>query len=194
VTQDFAKTGTRKSKKKRSPSAKKPRSGAKSMQQTNVPAWVWVFTGVVAGAFIMFLVYLSGLAPEAMQNKPGQSAPGAEVAEELKEKTKPVFEFYDRLMNSEVVVEVEEDTTPREKVIYVLQVASFQKYEEADALRALLILEGLDVEIQEFNNKGETWHRVLVGPFESRSKMAKARSALAQHDISPITLKRKPEA
>ena len=72
--------------------------------------------------------------------------------------------------------------------------ASFQQFKEADALKAMLILEGMDVEIQEFDNKGAIWYRVLVGPFDSRSKMAKARSTLAQHNISPIVLKKKPEA
>lgn len=196
MTQDFATTGKTKraSTSRKGPKRSKSRSnqkGSKAMQQTNVPAWVWIFTGIIAGAFIMFLVYLSGLAPESMQSNNTKPAIDIDVPENLKNKAKPVFEFYDRLMNSEVVVDVEIDDTVREEVVYILQAASFQQYDEADALKALLTLEGLDVDIQEFKNKGETWHRVLVGPFESRSKMAKARSTLAQHDMSPITLKKK---
>jgi cell division protein FtsN len=38
---------------------------------------------------------------------------------------------------------------------------------------------------------GEVWHRVLVGPFQNRSKLAQARSTLVSNDINPLLLKRK---
>ncbi len=182
MTQDFAKKQAAKGKKKSRP-------------QSNVPAWVWVFTGVVTGAFIMFLVYLAGLTPKSGG---GSSTTGTTTQNSStdNQRDKPVFEFYDRLLDNEVVVNIDEEelNDAKNPTIYILQAASFQQYQEADALKALLTLEGLDVEIQEFSNKGETWHRVLVGPFDSRSKMAKARSTLAQHDISPILLKKEPDA
>ena len=41
-----------------------PRKGAGG---SSIPGWVWLLTGVVTGAFIMFLVYLSGLSPQMLQ-------------------------------------------------------------------------------------------------------------------------------
>jgi cell division protein FtsN len=185
VTRDFAKTNKSSGKAKRKTGS---RSVAKK-QQSNVPAWVWVFTGIVTGAFIMFLIYLAGLTPEKFESGEAQENISQQT-EEIKEKAKPIFEFYDKLTNQEVVVDVEAEPEDQTPSLYILQAASFQDPDDADSLKALLILEGLDVNIEKFKNKGETWHRVLVGPFDTRSKMAAARSKLAQHEISPIVLKK----
>lgn len=184
MPQDFAKTR---------PPTKKKKARKKSFQ-SDVPVWVWVFTGIVAGAFGMFLIYLAGLTPTVPKPSPTVENT-TDDSSALQGKAKPIFEFYDRLMNKEVIVDVTPDDSQQNQTptVYILQAASFQKPEEADSLKALLILEGLDVSIEEVVNKGDTWHRVLVGPFNSRSKMASARSKLAQHEISPIVLKQKPE-
>jgi cell division protein FtsN len=138
---------------------------------------------------------MTGLVWLAKQPEPTSKLPPPK-ADTNPDREKPVFEFYDRLLNDEVVVNVneEEQQAAENNVIYILQAASFQQFKEADALKAQLILLGLDVNIQEFKNKGQTWYRVLVGPFDSRSKMAKAKSTLAQLEISPIMLKQQPES
>ena len=74
----------------------------------------------------------------------------------------------------------------------MLQAASFRKLPEADGLRAKLILEGLDSSIAEFNNRGEIYHRVMVGPFTDPEKMTQAKKILAAHNINPIVLQKKP--
>ena len=50
----------------------------------------------------------------------------------------------------------------------------------------------MDTSIQKFSNKGETWYRVLVGPFNDQKKMNLAKTTLAQHNITPIVLQKKP--
>ena len=44
--------------------------------------------------------------------------------------------------------------------------------------------------VEETTGSNGRWFRVYVGPFESRSKMAKARSLTASQDIDTLLLKR----
>ena len=188
MSHDFAK--------KRKPAKKRP------AKKTQVPGWVWLFTGLIFGLFIAFLVYLADLSPAAIK-----SAEQDNIAEQpktrkkaaTKESTdskhqKPRFDFYTLLPEREVpVADISpEDLRPQQKYIYILQAGSFRNYADADRLRAKLILMGMDAKIDTGSGRGgETWHRILVGPFTSRSKYAKARSTLINKGIDTMLIKRK---
>lgn len=194
MTRDYAK-------KPRASSARKPRP------KSQVPAWVWLFTGSVLGAFIMFLVYLAGLAPGASDGA-AQPLPTAPVvtetpppAETDEDQTvpKPRFDFYKLLQESEVIVpatepatSAEADTAADPAFEYILQVGSFRRVADADNLRAQLILLNLEARTEAVTIRdGEQWHRVVVGPFDTQSKLAKARSTLVSNQYNALVLKRK---
>jgi cell division protein FtsN len=183
VAQDYAK--------------KKNASPRKAAGSSGIPGWVWLFTGAVTGAFIMFLVYLYGLTPQKFPDrKSSQDKQSSLNDKQVAPAEKPTFEFYDSLKNNEIIPpgDVNKHNTSSKnaglKTPYILQAASFQKAEDADSLKAKLILEGLDTSVQKFNNKGETWYRVLVGPFNDLNKMNQAKTTLAQHNITPIVLQK----
>ncbi len=191
MTRDFAKN-------KPAPSNKHNRKKGRG-QKTSAPAWVWLFTGTALGAFIMFLVYLSSLAPNS-ENQPLQNS---DTSINKKASTpKPRFDFYQLLKESEVSI----DTTPSQTTSagpskasdtleYILQVGSFKSSSDADRMRVELILLNLDAQVETVTMRnGETWNRVLVGPFQSRSMMSKARGTLVSNDIVPLLLKRKPQS
>ena len=54
----------------------------------------------------------------------------------------------------------------------------------------MLILLGLEPRVEESNGGNGRWYRVYVGPFESRSKMAKARRLTTAENIETLLLKR----
>jgi len=179
--------------------ARTRRSSPRHRDSSSVPGWVWLITGIVTGAFIMFLIYLSGLAPvanHAAKTTPNTQTPKLPAIDVKKILEKPIFEFYDTLMNNEVISASNTTTSPTQDgsptPIYMLQVASFKNLKDADSLKALLTLEGLDVNLAEFNNLGDTYHRVMVGPFSNTQKMAAAKKTLATHNLNPIVLQKKP--
>lgn len=148
----------------------------------------------------MFLVYLSGLAPmvaKPQTKAPHTPAPAAQAPVLPNALEKPIFEFYDTLMNSEVISTNPDTNTQHQndgqktQPVYMLQAASFKKLADADSLKARLILEGLDVQLAEFNNRGEIYHRVMVGPFSDSHKMNEAKKTLATHQLTPIVLQKK---
>ncbi|MFL0796181.1 MAG: SPOR domain-containing protein [Cellvibrionaceae bacterium] len=182
MTHDFAK-------KKRAPAASKRKKSPRPNSQ--VPGWVWLFTGTALGAFIAFLVYLAGLAPEKQSLQ--QKASPEKRAE--KNHNKPQFDFYTLLPDSSVEVPDEQATlnTVTPDYDYILQTGSFRNTSDADRQRAQLLLMNMNARIESASPKGKSdvWHRVLVGPFESRSKMASARQSLISNGINPLVLKKK---
>jgi cell division protein FtsN len=202
VAQDYAK--------KKKGAAPRKRSGSSGTSN-----WVWLLAGVVVGAFVMFLAYLSGLSPQKFQAPVIPTSPRSDNPATATQE-KPTFEFYDSLKNNEIIPPGEKpassatpvtETPPKEaatvatpptaitttsKPVYYLQVASFPKATDADAMKAKLILEGLDTNVRPFNKKGDTWYRVMVGPFSDPNKIAQARETLAQQKLTPIVLQKKP--
>ena len=73
---------------------------------------------------------------------------------------------------------------------YVLQAGSFKQKDDADRRRAELLLLGLTPNIEEANGDNGHWYRVYLGPFASRSAMAKARGLTAAQNIDTLLLKR----
>ena len=78
------------------------------------------------------------------------------------------------------------------KSTYYLQTGSFREYSEAHKLKGKLVLAGLNVKIQTVTmSNSETWHRVQVGPFQSKRALSKAQNSLAKINIDSMVLKQK---
>lgn len=169
---------------------------------SSVPGWVWIFTPLVVCAFIAFLFYLStlpsGKAPiEALKD----------AADELG-KHKPAqvddYEFYRLLEQKEVhspdvstykstpKKSVENTTATTSSQKFRLQAGSFRNITDADRLKATLTLNGMNVQIESADIRGEPWYRVFVGPFSDRSKMNAAQDSLAGMNIQTIVVKQSP--
>jgi cell division protein FtsN len=96
MSHDFARSQRLKKESARKPVRKK--SGG-------VPSWLWVLVGTLAGSLIMFLVYLSGVAPSLPDLQSAQTAPAPTALPEQKpseapappKRVSPVFEFYTKL-------------------------------------------------------------------------------------------------
>ena len=186
MTHDYAKKPT--------PSKKRKKRTTSKKKTNQVPGWVWLFTGIITGLFIAFLVYLADITPQTQPEPAEQTTSKAEPeAEDNSSDTQ--FDFYTLLPEREVIVPIEpEETTlqPREEIFYLLQTGSFKNSADADRQRASLLLLGLEANIDKVKgNSGDIWHRVQVGPFTNRSKLAKARSTLVNKGINPLVLKRK---
>ena len=107
------------------------------------------------------------------------------------------YEFWETLPTNDVAVNTNPYETSTTKSVaareYLLQAGSFRKQDEADALRAELILAGLAATTSEVRLIGEDrWFRVLVGPYTSRRETRKVMSALRTKKISALVLERPP--
>jgi len=172
-----------------------PNRRASAPRGKQAPAWLWFTIGAICGAFAMALVFTLH-SPKTQPEKPAE--PQKPASNESKT-PKPRFDFYKLLQESEQIVPATETIGETEKaaerpasnIEYILQVGSFPNLPEADKLRAQLILLNLDAHIESVEiHKGEIWHRVVVGPFDSQEKLASARSSLVANQYTALVLKR----
>ena len=152
--------------------------------------WPWLISGFLLGISVM-LMFQRWENPEQDIAQAIDDIAGSDSAESLK----PRFDFYTLLRESEVIVPNIEQSPERGSQqngeIFMLQAGSFRNTSDADSLRARLLLLNLDARVEAASSRtAGTWHRVIVGPFQSRSKLAGARATLLQNGIDNLMLKR----
>ena len=191
MTHDFAKKPKKESKNTKRPNRQNSRVNPQPKSQ--VPGWVWLFTGIVAGIFLCFLAFLADITPE--KKPPTSNAISQKTSPQQEPENTTRFDFYTLLPEREVIVpeqQTRNDDRSQQEIIYILQAGSFKSADDADRLRAKLILLGLDARVEAVSGKGNgTWHRVQVGPFKSRSKLSATRNTLIAEGIETLLLKRK---
>jgi cell division septation protein DedD len=71
---------------------------------------------------------------------------------------------------------------------YILQAGSSRNAADAERLRAGLALQGMVAQVQQVAINGETWHRIRVGPFGSRTDADAAQRQLHAAKINTMLL------
>jgi cell division protein FtsN len=150
--------------------------------------------GVVMGAVVVLgAAYL----PEVMNRDGPMTAPTAGNAPATRPEL--TFEFDDLLRNSRITADPQayasEPETKSGGVAeeILLQAASFRSRDDAERLRAALLLMDLPAATSAINLNNGAWYRVTVGPFDSRVKAERALTRLREKDIAAIwTKRRKP--
>lgn len=175
-----------------------------------IPTWL--------GTLVVILIVLCfGLA--LMLWKPWEPVkPKGEItSEHAQEDTNSDYRFYDLLpqqqvtpipeqavpetKNNSAVVIVEAPRSASEaggivsaesapKASFILQVRSYNDPDAADARRAEIILNGLSADVMKTTENGETWYRVVSGPYESQQSAIIAQQTLQNSGIDSIVVKR----
>ncbi|QER40925.1 SPOR domain-containing protein [Acinetobacter suaedae] len=73
---------------------------------------------------------------------------------------------------------------------YILQVRSYPDPDSADARRAEIILNGLSADVVRSVENGQTWYRVISGPYDSQEAALAAQQTLQHSGIDSIVIKR----
>lgn len=190
MTRDYAKSRAR---------SKARNTRRKPPPPTTAPGWAWLLAGILLGALVTGLIRLG--------DTPAREATGevADTEVDRQDSARPRFDFYTLLKESEVIVpdggeepplvdtpERVPETPSAPDVVFMLQAGSFKSAGDADTQRARLLLLNMDASVETVTPRpGETWHRVLVGPFTSTRKLGEARATLSQNGIESIQLRRK---
>ena len=192
MAQDFAKKKNTSS----TQSKKKPvRSATRNTNAESSNHWSWYFSGLFSGLLLCVIGYvaltqldngatISDVVDSIQDTDNEQNNPGTEL------------EFYEYLPQAEVevnVVPVEIASsaieTEANQINYLLQAGSFLDPNDAEALRARLILMNLDTRIQPHPLSGRTWYRVQSGPFLGRNAVEAAENIMIENNIDPIRMR-----
>ncbi len=194
MARDYAKrkpaASGRKTTARKKPAARNTGRRAQSARPRSV--WRWYGAGLLTGFFLSFLLYLGTLPSPGIPEIEQQAEPAA-----LAEAPRPRFDFYTLLPEQTIDPEVEPRDNGQSSAgnsaagqLYLLQAGSFRQRDDADRRRAELLLLGLEPTVEQSDGDNGRWFRVYLGPFDSHSKMAKARGLTASQDIDTLLLKR----
>ena len=127
-------------------------------------------------------------------SKSAKPAPASQDAE-----AETQFEFYDMLPKFEVVIPEQDGTAapatgpgagPVQKPgAYILQAGSFRNHSDADRVRALIAMQGVESKIQKVTIDKDTWHRVRVGPITNLQQLEETRSKLRNAQIDALVIR-----
>ena len=109
----------------------------------------------------------------------------------------PQFDFYEMLPKFEVVIPEQDESTPvqnrsaavQKPGVYMLQAGSFRENSDAERVRALIGLQGVQSKIQRVTIDRDTWHRVRVGPITNLKELESTRSKLRQAEIEALVIR-----
>lgn len=195
----------------KTPARKKGASrNSRASSRKGVPGWTWLLLGLAIGIFTALLWHLWEIRRDVPQaaattfrpaegsgkahDRGRKDSPAVQVDKPAPEETR--FEFYTLLPSQEVMPgKNPAPSKPAPKTTgvepaYVLQAGSFKSEAEADKRRATILMLGLPVKVVKVPVKpGETWYRVVVGPFAGKSAAQTARSNLRSNGVDTLVLK-----
>ena len=61
--------------------------------------------------------------------------------------------------------------------------------QDADRVRALIALQGVESKIEKVTVDNDTWHRVRIGPITNLQKLEETRSKLRQAQIEALVIR-----
>jgi cell division protein FtsN len=109
----------------------------------------------------------------------------------------PQFDFYEMLPKFEVVIPEQDESapaqargTPLQKAgVYMLQAGSFRNSADAERVRALIALQGVQSKIQRVAIDRDTWHRVRIGPITDLKRLEDTRGKLREAQIETLVIR-----
>ena len=187
MPRDFATRGSAKqtTQRKRKTNSRKKSQQASPSKRVSFHGPSFSFGTLLGASIILLGLY----APDILQRD--ISAPAN--PQEAQARTPTVnFEFPDLLENTEVQAQPDHYPIPeqvRNPVSeFLIQAASFRTVNEADQLRAELLLINLPAYVESSNVRDSTWHRVYVGPFNERVEAERALTQLRERRLAALLL------
>ena len=140
--------------------------------------------------------------PEQRQSTPRPATPtpkppAAKVKPSRDARLDPQFDFYEMLPKFEVVIPEQDESAPAQSRVaalqkagvYVLQAGSFRNSADAERVRAMIALQGVQSKIQRVSIDRDTWHRVRIGPITDLRKLEDTRDKLRQVQIEALVIR-----
>ena len=163
---------------------------------------VGLIVGLAIGLTVAMAVYLYDRRPSSRLVQ--QSAPLAkdDAATPVdpapaSQRAEQEFDFYEMLPKFEVVIPEDGGKVAPEAAAgrvqkpgaYYLQAGSFRNHADADRVRAMIALQGVESKIQKVTIDKDTWHRVRVGPITNLQRLEDTRSKLRQAQIDALVIR-----
>ena len=147
---------------------------------------------MLGAALVLMLVLAFAYAPKLLEEHP--EVTNLEPVDEPQPRPTVEFRFDERLRSENITADPQAyvSDAPRAdaNMEYLIQAASFQNQDDADTLRAQLLLNGLPATTKPVKVGDKPWYRVTVGPFPSNLESGRAMTKLRELDLDAFLIKR----
>ena len=169
----------------------------KTRKRKPLPPWLLLGGGLLIG---IASVLVFNVAKDVEWGNSQDETPPPETASS-EPATAKRFGFYTILPSQEVLAPDweppagkkekpdDEKAPPVPEGVYYLQVGSFQKINEANGMRARVILLGTEASIQSVTIDHDTWHRVRVGPYKDLARLREVRQRLRDNKVEALLVR-----
>ena len=172
---------------KRPPKRTPPKKSSRASKAPSKPAvswWVVLLAVVLVGGFVWFLMSIAGKSAQQpqLQTQP-LNVPAAQPqpkVEPLPEQPEERWEYIDVLENQEVIVDVPEREVGPPKV---MQCGSFRNINDAEQMRAMIAMIGLEALIRTTDGGNGVWHRVILGPYTTKREAERDKHKLERGNL-----------
>lgn len=174
------------------PSGKKRASarGNKKQPKRSIPYLPTLIILLLVGGFGYFLWWISGSSDDA----PVKTAPATKVEQpkaqpvkkdpnDLPPKPTEEWTYLEELENKSIDIDVPEDAL-KSQGPYQMQCASFRKEDQANEMKAMIAFQGLEAQVRATKGTTGTWHKVILGPFESKREAERTRHKLQRAGVN----------
>lgn len=161
----------------------------KSSKQTKKPAVSWSVVALallLVGGLAWFLFSISGKSQQSLSDQPAATAPADSATpqatiEPLPEQPQEPYQYFDELENREVIVDVPEREVGPPKL---MQCGSFRRQGDAEELRAMIAMIGLEAQVRATQGSNGMWYRVILGPYATKREAEADRHKLQRGKIT----------
>lgn len=175
----------------------KPRARSSSKKQKNFTKEENIIPMIWGVGFVIFVVFIAGVYFSKEYHSHQITHKSAMLPHKITENTskplitkskKPEFDFYTILPKEKVWIPKSAIATrstaiaaAQKPTAYIVQVASFKDFSDADKLKAKLLLEGYPVNTNMKPDKSG-WDRVFLGPYKTLQAAENAQVKIARTD------------
>ncbi|UAA39183.1 SPOR domain-containing protein [Paraneptunicella aestuarii] len=154
------------------------RGQAKKAQPPPRPPFPWIRTIITLLLVVGFAVFLWFIRDEKKDEVELQSQPTVKEVEPLPDPPKEKWEFMKILPDPNNTVEVDVPDAPNSGKTYVMQCGSFRTVAQAEEMRAKIAFQGLESQVKTSDGQNGKWHRVVLGPYDSKRNAERDRHKL----------------
>ena len=160
------------------------RGQTKKNQAPSRPPFPWVRFTITLLLIIGFVVFLWFIREDNADKvaTPHKKAPKQEL--QLPDAPEEKWEYIKILPDPNTTVEVDVPEHQKSDKTYIMQCGSFRKKAQAEEMRARIAFQGLESAVKTTDGKNGVWHRVVLGPYESKRQGERDRHKLQKASIT----------
>lgn len=160
-----------------------PKKTKKAAARPAVSWWVVLLAIVLVTGFVWLLVTISGQSKQVPSSSPTVEVPAIQQQpqQKLPEKPEERWQYIEELENQEVIVDVPEREVGPPKL---MQCGSFRNRSDAEEMRAMIAMLGMEAQVRTTEGSNGVWHRVILGPYEGRRAAEADRHKLQRGKIN----------